>query len=68
MRKIFWRNNVMIDAEDTGKNCNRTVRLEVASGRCILEMFGRDGEGPMMIDSIIIRLKRYLPFRPPSKR
>ena len=37
LRKIFWRNNVMIDAEDTGKNCNRTVRLEVANGKCILK-------------------------------
>jgi chemotaxis protein CheD len=37
MRKIFWRNNVMIDAEDTGKNCNRTVRLDVSNGKCILK-------------------------------
>ncbi len=33
LRKILWRNNVMIDGEDTGKNCNRTVRLELATGR-----------------------------------
>jgi chemotaxis protein CheD len=37
MRKIFWKNNVMIDAEDTGKNCNRTVRLDVSNGKCILK-------------------------------
>lgn len=37
MRKIFWRNNVMIDSEDTGENFNRTVRLELSSGRCILK-------------------------------
>lgn len=37
MRKIFWRNNVLIDSEDTGENFNRTVRLELASGRCILK-------------------------------
>jgi chemotaxis protein CheD len=37
MRKIFWRNNVMIDAEDTGRNCNRTVRLEVATGKCLVK-------------------------------
>lgn len=36
MRKIFWRNNVLIDSEDTGKNYNRTVRLELSNGRCIL--------------------------------
>lgn len=37
MRKIFWRNNVMIEAEDTGKNCNRTVRLDISNGKCILK-------------------------------
>ena len=33
MRKIFWRNNVLIDAEDTGSNCNRTVRLHLMDGK-----------------------------------
>ncbi len=33
VRKIFWRNNVLIDAEDVGGNVNRTVGLEVGSGR-----------------------------------
>jgi chemotaxis protein CheD len=37
MRKIFWRNNVLIDGEDTGENFNRTVKLELSSGRCILK-------------------------------
>ena len=37
MRKIFWRNNVLIDSEETGENFNRTVRLELSSGRCILK-------------------------------
>ena len=37
LRKIFWRNNVLIDAEDTGRNCNRTVRLEMSSGRCTIK-------------------------------
>lgn len=37
MRKIFWHNNVLIDAEDTGRNCNRTVRLELANGRCLVK-------------------------------
>jgi chemotaxis protein CheD len=34
MRKIFWRNNVLIASEDTGATYNRTVRLSVADGRC----------------------------------
>jgi len=33
LRKLLWRNNVMIDAEDIGGNEGRTVRLEVATGR-----------------------------------
>jgi chemotaxis protein CheD len=37
MRQIFWRNNVLIDGEDTGNNFNRTVKLELSSGRCILK-------------------------------
>lgn len=37
LRKIFWRNNVLIDAEDTGRNCNRTVRLELHNGRCTVK-------------------------------
>ena len=37
MRKIFWRNNVLIDGEDTGENFNRTMKLDLSSGRCILK-------------------------------
>jgi len=43
MRKIFWKNNVMITSEDTGGNYNRTVRLEMATGK----MFIRTSGGPM---------------------
>ena len=37
MRKIFWRNNVMLDGEDTGRNCNRTVRLVLSTGQCLVK-------------------------------
>ncbi len=40
LRKIFWKNNVLIDAEDTGENFNRTVRLEVASGKFLVKGLG----------------------------
>ena len=33
MRKIFWRNNVLIDAEDVGGRASRTVGLEIGTGR-----------------------------------
>jgi chemotaxis protein CheD len=40
MRKIFWNNNVLIDAEDTGKNFNRTVRIELATGKVSIKRAG----------------------------
>ncbi len=41
LRRIFWKNNVLIDKEDTGKNYNRTVRLHIADGSCYVK--GQDG-------------------------
>ncbi len=32
LRKMLFKNNVMIDYEDTGGNVNRTVRLEITTG------------------------------------
>lgn len=43
MRKIFWRNNVLIKAEDVGGMINRTVRLEMATGRVWMKTSG-EGE------------------------
>ncbi|MHB9099756.1 MAG: chemotaxis protein CheD [Syntrophales bacterium] len=40
LRKIFWKNNVLIDAEDIGENFNRTVRLEVSTGRFLVKGLG----------------------------
>jgi chemotaxis protein CheD len=40
LRKIFWKNNVLIEAEDVGENFNRTVRLEVATGRFLVKGLG----------------------------
>ncbi|MEN6331172.1 MAG: chemotaxis protein CheD [Smithella sp.] len=40
MRKIFWKNNVMIDKEDTGANYNRTIRLEMSTGKVFVRSSG----------------------------
>lgn len=40
MRKIFWKNNVMLASEDTGANHNRTVRLEMATGKTFIRSSG----------------------------
>jgi len=40
VRRILWKNNVLIDSEDTGDMCNRTVRLRMADGRCFVKTSG----------------------------
>ena len=40
VRKMLWREGVMIDAESVGGHESRTVRLEVASGRCFIRTGG----------------------------
>ncbi len=41
VRKIFWKNNVMISHEDVGGNVNWTLKLAVRDGRCLLKVSGR---------------------------
>ncbi len=36
VRKMFWKNNVMISAEDIGKNFNRTVELHMSDGKVVV--------------------------------
>lgn len=33
VRKIFWRNNVIMDYEDVGGAVNRTIKMDINSGR-----------------------------------
>jgi chemotaxis protein CheD len=40
MRKIFWKNNVMLDKEDVGLNYNRTIRLEISTGKVFVRSSG----------------------------
>lgn len=42
LRKIFWKNGVLIDGEDVGGSISRTMRLNLASGEVTLKT--RDGE------------------------
>ena len=41
LRKIFWRNNVLIDAEEVGGMSNRTMRLNVANGVLSIRVSGK---------------------------
>lgn len=46
LRKILWANNVLIKAEEVGGQVNRTVRLEVATGKIWVKNSGK-GEGEL---------------------
>jgi chemotaxis protein CheD len=40
LRKIFWANNVLIHAEDVGGNVNRTLSVELPSGKVSVKTSG----------------------------
>jgi chemotaxis protein CheD len=40
LRKMFWKNNVMIDFEATGGVVNRTIKLSIADGDAWLKISG----------------------------
>jgi chemotaxis protein CheD len=42
LRKLFWKNNVMIAAEDVGGALSRTFSLEVATGRVSVRSQGTE--------------------------
>jgi chemotaxis protein CheD len=44
LRKILWKNGLMIKAEQVGGSLSRTLRLEIGSGRCSLRSSGVESE------------------------
>ena len=42
LRKMFWKNNVMIDFQDVGGNVNRTLKLEIDNGQAWLKTSGSE--------------------------
>lgn len=42
LRKLFWKNGIMIAAEDVGGNVSRTLHLDVATGRTWIQSMGRE--------------------------
>ncbi|MFO7714236.1 chemotaxis protein CheD [Desulfosarcina sp.] len=46
VRKIFHRNNVVIDYQDTGGSANRTIRLNIQNGQTHIKV---SGEGEITI-------------------
>jgi chemotaxis protein CheD len=41
LRKLFWRNNVIIEGEDIGGNVNRTMSLNIGTGTVTLKISGK---------------------------
>ena len=44
LRKIFWKNGVLIEAEDVGGAVSRTMRLSIGSGRVSIKNRNREVE------------------------
>jgi chemotaxis protein CheD len=44
LRKMLWRNNVLITAEDVGGTKSRTVRMWTATGRVVVHASGEETE------------------------
>ncbi len=42
LRKIFWKNGILIDNEDVGGSISRTLRLDVGTGRLTLKARGKE--------------------------
>ena len=44
LRKLLWKNNILIDKQDKGGNYSRTVSVAVATGRVIVKSRGQEAE------------------------
>ncbi|MCK4625133.1 MAG: chemotaxis protein CheD [Phycisphaerae bacterium] len=44
LRKIFWKNGVLIESADVGGTCARTMYLDMSNGRVWLNSAGKDKE------------------------
>ncbi len=44
LRKLLWKNNILIDKEDIGGDQSRTVSVTVATGRVIVKSDGKEKE------------------------
>ncbi|MCX8042909.1 MAG: chemotaxis protein CheD [Desulfobacterota bacterium] len=44
LRKLLWKNNILIEKQDIGGNISRTVSIAVETGRVIVKSGGRETE------------------------
>lgn len=44
LRKMFWKNGILIKTEDVGGSLSRTLKLEVSTGRVTIKSRGKERE------------------------
>jgi chemotaxis protein CheD len=44
LRKLFWKNNILISAESIGGNDPRTLHLQIGTGRVWINSVGAEWE------------------------
>ena len=44
LRRLFWKNGILIEAENVGGNLSRTLRLSIGSGRVTVRHRGQEVE------------------------
>lgn len=42
LRKLLWKNNILLEAEDIGGTISRTVFFEISSGRTVIASSGSE--------------------------
>ncbi len=48
LRKMFWKNNILVSADDTGGNISRTMSMDMATGQIIIR-----NKGPSIRQNIL---------------
>jgi len=44
LKKLLWKNNVLLSAEDVGGTKSRTVRFDISTGQVIISSGGKESE------------------------
>jgi chemotaxis protein CheD len=40
LKKLLWKNNILLEAEDVGGSISRTIHFDVSSGQVVLSSNG----------------------------
>jgi chemotaxis protein CheD len=42
LRKLFWKNNILLDADETGGNISRTLSMPIGTGTVSIRNRGKE--------------------------